>query len=221
MTDTPTDRDLCTLDDVRRYLPGYDPDDDTEETLQSLITSLSVDTYVEIDREFTPRHGSAPETRIFELDAWCVEQREIEIGDLSTVDGSTVVQIYAEDGTLQQTLDAAAYVALPRNREPWEPVTSLKFPRFVSSSGGAASLGIPRAFSGGSFLELHITAVWGFPTIPDNVRQAVAKLVIVRYLTDVGDQGTGLTDALANISIAGLFRSANQSLRDYRIPTSG
>jgi hypothetical protein len=214
-------RDLCGLDDVRRYIPGYTPDPDTEATLQALISSLSTDAYIETGREFTPRRGSSPETRSFPIDHWCIEEREVPVGDLSTVDSNTVVKIVSEDGVVQQTLDSGGYVALPRDREPWEPVTSLYFPRFVSTAGGAAILGIPRSFSGGSFQLLQLTGVWGFPQLPTNVREAIAKLVIVRFVTDVAAAGTALTDALANINIAGLFRQANQSLDDYRVPVVG
>lgn len=212
MSDSPIDRDLCTLDDVQSYLPGYEPNEDTQATLQDLITSLSVDAYQEIGREFTPR-AENPDARVFELGPYECEQRELEIGDLAAIDDDFEIAISDPDGTAVQTLQEGAYVALPRSRDSWEPITSLSLPRVALSPAEPALL------AAGRFVT--VTGSWGFPAIPANVRRAVAKLTIVRYLTDVANQGTELTDALDNINIAGLYRSATESLERFRIPTVG
>lgn len=225
MSDTPIDRDLCTLDDVRRYIPGYEPDDETEETLQALIESISVDTYEEIGREFVAR-GEDGETRLFEIDDYDVEEREVQIGDAAEV---TVVEIHDARGTVLQAVPDESWVALPRSRDSWGPITSLAFPIDVAVP---AELSLT-LLTEGMFYEpgfrgrrrserlLAVTATWGFPAIPANVRQSIAKLVIVRYLTDVGASGTALTDALDNINIGGLFRSATESLQGYKLVDVG
>jgi hypothetical protein len=208
----PAGRDLCALADVLRYVPGYVSADDTDATLQELITSLSIDAYQDTGREFTPRAPN-PDTRVFEVDWYTLEERELEIGDLAQIDDDFELTLSDPDGTVLQTLQEGAYVALPRSRDAWEPITTLKLPRVAVAPAEPALLAIRRLIT--------ITGTYGFPAIPENVRQAIAKLVIVRYLTDVADHGTAFTDELDNINIAGLFRSATESLDRWRLPMIG
>lgn len=218
---TPSGRDLCELGDALRYIPGYTPAPDTDATFQALITSISLDTFDQIGREFVAR-GTPGETRLFEIDGYDVEEREVLIGDATSID---TVEIHDQRGNTLQTVPDASYVLLPRSRDAWQPVTSLSFPVDVDEP---AILALSRLSAGiyydpGTWRSrrsperlLAVTASWGFPQIPSNVREAVAKLVIVRYLTDVADTGTAITDAMDNINIAGLYRSATESLQAYR-----
>jgi hypothetical protein len=218
----PDGRDLCTLADVLRYVPGYESDPETDLTLQELITSVSVDAYEEIGREFVSRDEPGT-TRVFPIEHYDVEERELSIGDATSI---ATVEIRDARGNVLQTVPDASYVLLPRSRDAWQPITELEFPIDVDDP---AQLALTRLTAGiyydpGTWLTgrraperlLHVTADWGFPQIPRNVRESVAKLVIVRYVTDVTAGGTAFTDALDNINIAGLFRSANESLLAYR-----
>lgn len=210
--DLPAGRNLCTIENVKNLVPGYDPDDDTEAALTDFIESISVDVYDDISREFVPR-STDPETRRFEIDWFTCQEREIPIGDLAQIDDDTTVEIISTDGTVLQTLDPGAYVALPRARDAWEPITSLQLPRVALSPAQPAQL--PHT----GFID--VTGNYGFPSIPANVRKAVAKLVICRYVTDIAETGTALSDALDNINIGVLYASATASLSRYRPVTIG
>lgn len=204
--DGPLERQLCTLDDVKKYIPGYRANDQTEATLQGLIEALSLDLYDTSGREFTTRGNDDP--RQFTIAGYHCRNRRVRIGDLATTT-DLLVEILDTDGTtLVQTVDAASYRAWPpAPRDAWKPITALEFPPGAASPAQLAP-----------WRMLQLTGTWGFPSIPRNVREGIAKLAIVRYVSDVDAGGaTSLSSALGNeIDVAAMFRSAVESLAPYR-----
>lgn len=204
-TDVIPGRDLCLITDVQRYIPGYTPDSETDNTLRALISAESQTIHNNTRREFVAI-GTNPQARAFDLTAYDVDKQILDCGDLAST--PTTVAITAIDGTAVQTVTAAAIINLPRLRQAWQPITGLWFP------SGAA---VPAALGDGYVIT--VTGTFGFPSIPPDVREACAKMVIVRYLSDVARAGTDLSDALASVSIGGLIVSAREALDLYRIPT--
>jgi hypothetical protein len=188
---------LCTLDDVVERTPGYTAGDDTDvdAVLNELIIEESQDFLEVTGREIIAANDDA--VRVFELDWFVAEERELLIGDAATV---TAVDFKQQDGTLVQTLDASAWVKMPRVRKAWQPITSLAFPAGVASPAVLPHRG-RNILGGGSLGDLHelaeVTGTWGYPAIPDTVKRAVATFVLFRYLNDVASAGTQLAD-LAN-----------------------
>lgn len=202
-------RALCTLIDVCKRLPGYEPGSDGEidDILNDLIVQESRDFIDETKREITSRGDE--DARLFDLDYQSYYLRELWIGDNATV---TAVELLEQDGTLIQELDETAWTLLPRNREDWQPVHALAFPTRVPAP---ATLRCSQVVS--------ITGTWGFPAIPDTVRRAVATFVIFRYLNDVAVSGTRFAE-FANteeFNMSGSLRVALDVRSRLRIPTIG
>lgn len=201
-------RDLCNLADVYRYVPGFDPADgantDTVATLTALITAESRGIYRDTGREFIAIPDEDPRT--FDLTRSIVARRSLPIGDVDTV---TQVELFDYDGTTSLgVIDPSLYVLDPRIREEWEPYTRIRFPYRPSSIVLLAR---------GRTLE--ITGTWGFQSVPEDIVQACAKLVVVRYFTDSAQAGTDLSDALdPTFSVSGLTRSALEAVQGYSDP---
>jgi hypothetical protein len=201
----PVIRPLCALADIFRYVPGYRSDASTDETLERLISAESRTLHQHHHREFVSIVGQP--TRLFDIRPREVRTRRIRIGDCTTV---STVRILEEDAaTLVSTVASSARESLPRTREEWEPIRQIRL--FSETFGGPTIVY-------GQLLEVN--GIWGFPQIPENVRQACAKLVIVRYLSDVALQGTAFAEAVrdAEISVGGLLRSASEAMIDYGDP---
>ena len=212
-------RDLCALSDVLGYVPGYTSVTAIDTQLGALITSQSTDVYEDTSREFTPRVTN-PSTRLFEIGEWEREQREVLIGDLASTSGLTIT-ILGEDDTVLQTLDSGAYRLLPltQDRDAWDPITSIELRRVAATPSTPAALGCG--------YQLQVAGTWGFPSVPPNVTQAVAKLVIVRYVNDIGANPDGSADgdafmeAAAELNIGAMYASATSTLNRYRVPVLG
>ena len=146
-------------------------------------------------------------TRSFDIDERSARSRIVPIGDNNTISTVTVKDI---QGTTLETVASSNYVKLPRIREEWEPVVELWFPKGAATPAGLAA-----------WYVVEVAGTWGFPTIPVDVVQAVAKLVLVRYLSDAAAAGTALADALNeqefNAGVA--FASAQDVLRGYQPAT--
>lgn len=200
----PSSRALCTRADVTRLVPGYSDDQNTDGVLEALIEAESQAVINRYGREFVGIDLGASETRQFDLDERQERNRTVKVGDMTTV---TAVVIKDVDGTTLETVSSSDRVSLPRKRQAWEPITELWFP----GTTNAASY-----LSAGNVL--HVTGIWGFPEIPDDVRMAVAKLVLVRYLSDAANAGTALADSLVQQGFdAGIaFVSAREVLSDYQ-----
>jgi hypothetical protein len=175
---------LCTLDDVAKRVPGYDPGDDQllDETLDDLILRESADFQEATGREILPMNDDT--ARTFDITVSVLTRRSMRIGDVAAV---TAVELFDIDGaTSLGQLQASQYVLLPRARRSWQPLRRITFPY---RPGTVLSLRC-----GGTIV---ITGTFGFPEIPVTVRQSVATMVVVRYLNDAAFAGTPFAE-LAN-----------------------
>lgn len=214
-------RDLCALADVTKLVPGYTAgtDTNTDATLSELITEQSRDAMESTGREFKSITDPAtPSTRSFDvLDTWNVNgagigstvwRRKLHVGDMAGP--VTAVSTVDAQGNAVETVSASNYVLLPRVREDWQPYSTIWFPPNCSQPA--------QIYSG---YVISVTATWGYVSVPTTVKDAVARLVIVRYLNDVTAQGTQFADAAnrADFNVAASIRQALTALERHRVPT--
>lgn len=204
-------RGLCELADVVSYAPGYarSPNPTTDALLERLIMAETRAIERETRREFVPIFPAVA-TRRFDLDGNAVASRTVYVGDMAAA--PTTVTIVDDDQTSTiETVTSANYVLLPRVRYPFQSIRALHFPLY---SPAAATLEV------GGLVE--ITATWGFPEIPDDIREACAKLVISRYALDAANAGSLFSEALAEVNVGALFASARATVRGYaEFPLAG
>lgn len=204
--DTIPGRDLCTIEDVLRYVPGYAENQDTltDNTLRALITAESHEILRVTEEEFVA-YGTNPQTRVFDLTDYDVRRRRIPVGAMASA--PTIVSTVTQDGTAVETVDPLSVVGTPRTRAPWEPITELWFP--------TGALTPAQMFEG---YVVSVTGDFGYPSIPPDIREACAKRVILRYLTSVSERGTVFARAAENVNIGGLFASSQEVIDGYRRP---
>lgn len=198
-------RDLCTVADVNLYVPGLTITDDAdlEALVEELIESESVDAHALAGREFMAI-SPAVSPRDFDVTRWVVRNRRVKIGDVASV--SSVVILDRDRSTTLETVATADRSLLPLIRQEWEPIREIRFER-----GGGSPAGLGEGY------VIRVAATWGFPAIPANLRHAVAKMVLVRYLEDAATDGTPLAEALAEVGFnAGrAFVSARETIRRF------
>jgi hypothetical protein len=196
-------RALCTRADVARLVPGYSDDDVTDGVLEHLIAAESRAAHSKAGREFVTIASLT--TRQYDIGVWSERERVVLVGDMTTV---TTVTIEDQTGATLETVSAADRVSLPRVREEWEPITHLWFPPSSTT---------PASIVAGYVVE--VVGVWGFPSIPDDLRMAVANMVLVRYIADAANSGTALADALnaQRFNAAVAFASAQDVIRGYSL----
>ncbi len=202
-------RALCELDDVKRYAPGYSGqmNETTEDALVSLINAQTRSFAQRARREFVAVEATQPAIRLFDVTDTDAASRKVWVGDMADT-ADLAVTVLEQSGDVVEVVDPDAVVGLPRNREEWEPINWLWFPAGADTAAAITSGQV-----------LSVESNWGFPSIPDDVTQAVAKMVIVRYVSDVANAGTGFADALDNIDVGALFASAREVASLYRMPS--
>lgn len=191
---------LCTIEDVLSYVPGYRTDDTTDAKLIGLINRESGLIAEQTNREII---ADGPNPRTFDVDWQVWEDRELSIGDATSINSVTVNDW---NGTAVDT--PVTYVATPRNRRSWEPITCLWFRPDITS---------PTMLACG--YTIVVDAVWGFPKVPAFLKEACAARVLLRYITDVASKGTSLAESLDDVDAAALFASSKDALNRIRIPS--
>lgn len=175
-------RALVTLSEAKDWLnqQNLSLNEDTE--LVRVINDISDRFHEEAQREFRA-FADDTEPRFFDPDPVALRCRTVTVGDLASY---TLVRILDRDGNALATVAAGDIISLPRNRPPWEPIRQLQFTADVISLRWDYSV--------------EVTGVWGFPSIPGNVRQAVLSAIastvdrdVENYRQDLGPQlgGTG------------------------------
>lgn len=201
-------RDLCALADVVKLVPGYTAgsDTNTDAVLNELITEQSRDAMERCGREFKAVEASQPATRSFDFDETTWRRRKVWLGDVASV---TSIATVDQQGNAVETITSSNYVMLPRVREDWQPYYGVWFP--------------PRSSTPANIYPgyvMNVSATWGFQSVPTTVKDAVARLVVVRYLNDVTFQGTQFSEAAdrAAFNIAGSIRQALDALDRFYVP---
>ena len=155
-------RALCTLDDVSFYVDPTNAHGATrDDRYIRLINAASTKMYRVARREFVAINAvrnpstdvvtAAAQTR--EFDGYGVDSDgEFEIGDLMTFTSMAV------DGVA--ILDASA-IRLPRVRDEWEPITRVRIFHTIV----------------GRYSTITVTGVWGFPKVPEDIRETTIELV--------------------------------------------
>ena len=199
-------RDLCTLEDVLRYVPGYEQNTNplTDNTVRALITAESSLIMRETGEEFAA-FGTNPQTRVFDLSAYDLDRRVLPVGAMAS--DPTEVVTTTIDGTAVETVTLASITSMPRIRAPWQPITELWFP--------AGAL-LPASLGEGYVLS--VTGNFGYPSVPPEIREACAKRVILRYLNDVAATGTQFSQAAREINLGGLIASSREALEMHTTP---
>jgi hypothetical protein len=156
--------DLCDLQDVRAFLQKPTGDVGQDEIVQTLISSASRTILRYCNREFAPA-GTAGILRTFEISAdgllrfapW-----DLQAATLVQIDTDLTAQ------TLTLTTD---YKLLPAGK-PDGVYTSLRLTRLIPGTYTYCR-------------QLQITGTWGFPAVPDDVRQAAAITTALWLRRDV------------------------------------
>lgn len=195
---------LCEPSDVFAYAPGYTATPQTQEVIRRLILARTRQIQQETAREVRAI-SPAQNTRRFDVEPAHLRSRTIRIGDAATV--STVKLYDPDQATLQETVASTDYVLQPRTRSSWEPATAIYFP---PSSPARATLVV------GGVLE--VVGTWGFPSVPDDLREACAQHVVVDYVTNPANVGTSFFEALEEVNIGALFASSRRVIVSYQEP---
>lgn len=154
-------RALCTLDDLKLYLgqPDEVVDDDL---LIRLINAASDAIYTLTGREFKTI-GTNPQTRTFDASE-IYANGFLYVGDYTDV--TNIVVYNSSDDVVATDPD---YIKLPRNRMPWEPYQAIRFKTQTVSSTD----------------YIDITGSWGFPSVPEEIRQACVVTAFIWYERDI------------------------------------
>lgn len=170
---------LITLEDAKSYIRELDPaDNDPDDQLISLINAASETLIEQTGREFVALETN-PATRTFTIPYRQPFDYTLEVGDLAAL---TVVSI----NDTPVLLADLAYK--PENRRPWEPITALVFSDLYSP------------WWPGSTVE--ITGTWGFPTVPEAVKQACRFTVDSWYTRDFRRTSETFDDNVAIVGAA-------------------
>ncbi len=148
---------LCSLDDIK--LARQDVTSGArDELMEALIARASALIEKAAERQFTIDQAAS--------DRWYpiipTTDRVVRTDDLSAA--PTEVQVIDEDGANVYTAVVATdVVTRPRNRRSHEPITSLRLRSAVAMSVS---------------YELRVRGVWGWPAVPDDIREACIETVV-------------------------------------------
>jgi len=208
-------RALVGLAETKDWLQSQNIDTAEDLEVVAAINGASELAHDESGREFKRVDTtSSPTIRLFGVDN-LTRNGFVQIGDLSTT--PTLVRILASDWS-SSIATITDYQVYPNSRESWAPVTALEFESTVIR---------PQS---GQLIE--VTGVWGFPSVPPQIKDAVKDVVAERLDRDVEHYTRDFAPVTAgqgqNVIVLGArpsFLSANpRSLaifRSFRKPQVG
>lgn len=195
---------LATLADIKLQMETdvTTTDDVIEAHLAGAVEAIERYT----GRRIAPLDVSATDRYFDAEDSYDPRRRELWVWDLSAA--PTEVQILDSAGDSAATLTISDdLVVLPRNRRSWEPVERIRLrPSVVSPTPGQ---------------EIRVRGLWGWPAVPEDVRDAC--VVTVRSWLRQAPVGGGYDEfgegrPMAPAPAGGwmLPMAAKQRLRPYR-----
>jgi hypothetical protein len=201
-----SDRALITLDYAKEYLKTRASDEGQDDLIIELINAASTEIHNLAGREFKPV-GDNPQTRTFDVPAswgaWPPRSREFFVGDLASF---TDVKVNGVSVSL------GAVTGLPRNREEWRPIERLRLDNTIVLTPSITNYG---------YATVEVTGAWGFPVVPENIKQACRVTVAswaerdVRAFSEVFNSEEGALVPLPDT----LPRQAYRTIIRYQRPS--
>lgn len=160
-------RALCSLADAQAKAPAAASSSGGDPTEWANLVNAASDAFLNLCGREIRSEDVAATDRVFdarELVKIAGEAPELEIGDAATV--STVTLVH-EDASSEL---AAGWTTLPRRRRyAWDPLEAIQFARLQRFQVGDT---------------ITVRATWGFPAIPTDVREAVARTAASWFARD-------------------------------------
>lgn len=200
--------DLLTLSELKARMETTETAADA--VLSALITSASAAIANHTGREFAG--PVAPETRpIAPAETW--GELGIRVGDLrSLTAGAGAVRILDADGVEISALASTDVVLEPRGRRSGEPAERIRPKSTVTNASLSTGYSIT------------VAGLWGWPAVPDDVKEACIRTVLSWHRADgerfAGGAGFGISDtamlAPTPAPVWMLPIAAKQLLTNYR-----
>lgn len=189
--------DLITLAEYRTFV-GTDPTDTRDDNK----ISARIPAVTQAIRSFTERDfgsGNVTETRTYEYDG---------SGYLDIDDASAISQVTIPYDTGDVILDADEWIPKPERRDDAPVYNYLLLPAYVGAGLGSPEMGFTRNFDvyyrerrfRPLTAKIEVTATWGWPVIPEDV-----KVAAYWTLRDWMERDSG--EGLASEAIEGYARS--------------
>jgi hypothetical protein len=203
--------DLCSLSDVRLALEMPAADTSRDSYCSALIAIYSQAIINEVNREFAPVTGSVgtPTTRRFRLEAGQYRM-DLDPYDLQTVTSVVANPESASPVTLTET---DQYILQPITK-PDGVFTSVEFSRMLATMYSSTTM------VRYGFAMVDVSGVWGFPSVPAQVKQACILAVTSAMRRDVSAFGMDVDEAMQlateRSSSYGLPPASRRLLNSYR-----
>lgn len=187
---------LCSVADAAAYIDSADPVTHAD-LLTRLINAASSAIRQRAQREFKAANPAAHQ-RLFDVAP--ARLREVPIGDMRAVPTAVAVQNTAGVATALELTDV---IALPLSRPSSEPISRLRLRSAVALTDSDT---------------LAVTGLWGFPAVPEDVRQACVVQVREWFVADLSRYGEAFEDAgvVPDIPVRALSRHAWDVASGYR-----
>jgi hypothetical protein len=204
---------LISVGELKQFIGNMAADDDGN--LTAAINAASARITRAANREFVARNAVrnpttgavtvAPQARRFVIDRSLVNGRLLWVGDIAATTwttpttGALTMSTYATVSGTPTVLTVADLGYQPAVRDPWEPITRIHIP---------TTIGLVAEW------ELEITAVWGFPRVPDDIKEACKQLAYGSWLRDPRRRSRQLDETGQDLPRT-LIGAAMRTARDY------
>lgn len=158
---------LCSDEDVRKYLniPEDELSEDDRNTIVRLVNAAS-NTFTDESQRIWKHDPSLASVRLYRIDAFDISAGRLRIDDAQEINAVGYGNYHDPLGP--QPLAEASF--MPWQDEPGWPITALVFVEGLQLEAGNV---------------VSVDAVWGWPAVPEKVRQAVIYAASEWYARDV------------------------------------
>lgn len=171
-------RALCSVADVAGMMNMTSAQQTNHtDSLTRLINAASTAIHNYTNREFVSftdyANPSATETRKFDVSLYGLDWNTIGVGDMQVAPTTVVIRDW--NGNAVTTPNVATDVdCFPRIRQEWQPITMM---RFRNGNSIGYYMGAPNAHWPYGDYYVEVTSRWGFPAIPEDIRNAAIETV--------------------------------------------
>ena len=159
---------LCTDEDVRAYL-GRKPDDLSDEDRNTIIRLVNAasETYTDESQRIWKLDPELPTIRLYRLDSFDIQVGRLRIDDCTEINALGVGDYRSPLGPQPLVSDGNWYAWA---EEPGHPISAIVFAEGLQLVSGNV---------------VSVDAEWGWPKVPESVRQDVIYTAAEWYARDV------------------------------------